>query len=296
MYSGTYIHHTYSSHLTNIQYCTVCAAATRSVQHHHHHHHHTSQSTTANSTTDLTMGTAAEVGWNAAMLHLEQRDNTFTYTYTGGKVATFVGDDTAGEHFFADCHPPEEALPEPVKHLVWYFEHTSRFRPVPLVTFPLERILALRDIRGEARTGLDFAWRFLTVASLGNPNIAYPPIITDRMVLDMSCHLWASWNWLDQLFHNNQDRKSVIHMRESVDFARYMLETVNIRRGNDWYLKYLLYMTPPETGVYQWLRVPQDPVLREFQPLSTQHTSHVVPDEAYRTLVVRGMGRQIPGF
>jgi hypothetical protein len=229
-------------------------------------------------------------------LHVDVVSNSVRVLMSSGKVVEYEKEGGEAWHVFSNCHtaigdlPIEEQAPV-LQVLAKPFAMASNHRPRLEPSYNTRRILSLRVIRGDALTGLYISWKLLLAVSCFNPELAYPPIISDRMVADMSCHLFASMSWHSDVYSGYQRHMIAHHLYCCVEFARYLLTCVNIHGMKDWHLMFLTYKPKDASDTrYYWYRVDNN-TPEERWPLSSEHTSQVDHDDAYDKL-----GLVIPGY
>ena len=230
-----------------------------------------------------------DADWNtgpALHIHAAAASNPgrLTVTRSDGRLLQYENESSNNSHVFADCFPHHGAFELP-GYLKQHFYWADKYKPIVTPGFDRDGILPLRDITSDALTGLYFSWKFLLLTASNNPAIPYPPHLTNRMVLDMSCHLFASMSWHEQQYGLNE-QMSELHMKGSVEFARYLL-IKNQRGEHDWYLRFLAYKRQASDG-FVWVWVDEAVVPLALLPLSSEHTSQLHADQAYDKYVVRG--------
>ena len=233
--------------------------------------------------------------WDSGVLDLAGRPNPndgqtgfMTLTFRDGKVAPFCvylnNDTPLSEHLLANTIllEDDEADADPrIASARTAFKQARGWFPIPRAIISPDRIAAVRSCFGEVdATGVEFAYNFLVHVSLGNPAIQYPPLVTDRMAVDMAEHMLGCWNYLESTYKGNDRAKSKQYVQDCEQFAMYMLERLNIHQENDWYVSYMVHFLVP-VG-HNFNKIDQARLPQALWPLSSEHTSMTEIDAAYR--------------
>lgn len=183
------------------------------------------------------------------------------------------------------------------------FRMANQFRPKPMEEFCPRALLAIRQLHDNSLTGLYFAHKFLFVVAFGIQEVSYPPKITARMVVDLSCHLWASWAYFTTLITTKDPSCRLEHFTRHttgcIDFARFLLVEHNLFGAKDWPLRFIVYKTPSPKDKktltkdkFSWIRIL--PVEQSAPPLSSEHVSQSKGDRAYTRYLVGHHNVQLP--
>ena len=223
------------------------------------------------------------------------RDRTIQYQ--------LIQADSETNHLFCELYLARfdainlENLDEDSSELLHMFMEEFRCASImqPLQGLPLDahRVLSLRVLRHAALSGIFFAKRYLLAVARTNPNIAYPPNITPRMIADMSCHLFASIGWHNFMYPNDETKQVVGHIISSTLFARYILLCSSGQGSTDWRLMFLAYQRQDSSSndddEFLFLRIAEN-TPNHLWPMSSEYTSLAEHDAAYRKF---SMGRDV---
>jgi hypothetical protein len=173
------------------------------------------------------------------------------------------------------------------------FRCASVTQPLEDLALDAHCVLSVRVLRHEALSGIFFAKRYLLAVARTNPDIAYPPNITPRMIADMSCHLFASIGWHEIMYPNDEIKQVAGHIISSTLFARYMLLCSIVEGSTDWRLMFLAYQRQDSNSndddEFLFLRI-ADNTPHHLWPLSSEYTSLAQHDAAYHKF---SMGRDM---
>ena len=215
-------------------------------------------------------------------------ESVSVFTYWSGKEGIFRDETNPDQLAYSDVVNMIESWTSSLFRLVAPFKHALDFVPVGTNPPTTQDASNIRELRGDALSGIYFAWKFLVAVSLGNKDIPYPPPLVDRMVVDMSCHLFSSWGWHAR--YRDRLEAAMNFLEAANGYAKYLLESRLTLGRDDWLLAYLSY-SPGDDKTFVW--IPATGCPEKFKPRSTQHTSMVSADAAYFSFFVEGMGRII---
>ena len=225
-----------------------------------------------------------------AHMHFDGANGDFTLTLNNGRSEIYQQEPHDNRHAFGDiCATGANACEDDKLRLARQpFRMANDTRPRFMEDLCPRKLLSVRQLHFASLTGLTFSHKFLLIVGISTADVVYPPIVTERMVVDMSCHLWAMWRWFDSS-KKSLDHRLLEYSSGCLSFASYLLEKANIEGATDWPLQYIIYKNPASTtGQFWWIRIQDDE--RAYQdgdsnyplaPMSTEHTSQTKADKAY---------------